>query len=250
MRLREVVIPEMFRGPPSSANGGYATGVFGSALAGGFEPGRAIEVTLRSPVPLDRAVALESHDTGVRVRDGETLIAEAQGVELELEVPRPASFERALLAQSDSPSLKVGPHPWLGSVRTGVHPVCFCCGAELSDELGLRVFAAPVPQLAQVAAAWTCHRVFAAPSGEVPAEIVCAALDCPGQFAWLAEGTRTGLLGRLTVRIDRPVNAEESCVVIGWTLGNEGRKFYAGTALFDPRGELCAVAKAVWIGRF
>jgi hypothetical protein len=251
MRDVTISIPEKFRGPPSSANGGYATGVFGGLLSGGLEPGSgAVEVTLRAPVPLDRALTIEPGDGSLQVRDGETLIAEARRAELELEVPEPASWERALAARDRSPALKVGPHPWLGAERVGFHPICFCCGAELTAGLGLRVFAAPVPGLTQVAAAWTCEPAFAADSGELSPEIVCAALDCPGQFAWLAEGTRTGLLGRLTVRIERPVRAGEPCVVIGWTLDSEGKKFYAGTALFDRAGALCAYAKAVWIGRF
>jgi hypothetical protein len=251
MRDVTISIPEKFRGPPSSANGGYATGVFGRLLSGGLEPGGdAVEVTLRAPVPLDRALRVEPRDGSLHVRDGETLIAEAKPSELELEVPEPASWERALAVRDRSPALKLAPHPWLGAERVGFHPICFCCGAELTADLGLRVFAAPVPGLTQVAAAWTCEPAFAGENGELSPEIVCTALDCPGQFAWLAEGTRTGLLGRLTVRIERPVRAGEPCVVIGWTLGNEGKKFYAGTALFDREGALCAYAKAVWIGRF
>jgi hypothetical protein len=51
------------------------------------------------------------------------------------------------------------------------------------------------------------------------------------------------------VRILRAPRAAEPCVVIGWTMGSEGRKYYAGTALFDAQRQLCAYAKAVWIGR-
>ena len=61
-------------------------------------------------------------------------------------------------------------------------------------------------------------------------------------------GLGFALLGRMTPRIDQPVRAGERCVVIGWTMGQEGRKHYAGTALFDAQGRLCAYAKAVWIG--
>jgi hypothetical protein len=249
MRDATISIPEKFRGPPKSANGGYATGVFGRLLSG-FVPGsQAVEVTLRAPVPLDRALIVEHGDRALRVREGETLIAEAKLTELELDVPVPVDWERALAARDRSPALKLGTHVWLGGERIGFHPICFCCGAELTADSGLRVFAAPVPGAEQVAAAWICEPVFAAASGELPPEIVCTALDCPGQFAWLAQGTRTGLLGRLTVKIERPVRAGDRCVVIGWTLGNEGKKFYAGTALFDREGALCAYAKAVWIGR-
>lgn len=251
MRSTSITIPEKFRGPPKTANGGYATGAFARLISGALEPGSgAVEVTLRAPVPLERALTVDvASPDAIRVRDGETLIAEAKRTELELEVPVPASWDRALAVREQSPALQVGPHVWLGGERMGPHPICFCCGAELRADLGLRVFVAPVPELAQVAGAWSCEPAFAAESREVPAEIVCTALDCPGQFAWYAQGTRTGLLGRLTVRIDRPIRAGERCVVIGWTLGNEGRKFYAGTALFDARGELCACAKAVWIGK-
>ncbi len=248
MRRDTILIPEKFRGPPKSANGGYATGAFGQLLDPGMQS--AIEVTLRAPVPLDRELAYATAGDTLAVRDGDTLVAEARRAELELEVPAPASWDRALSVREHSAALRLGKHPWLGDQRLGFHPICFCCGAELSAELGLRVFAAPVPELAQVAAAWVCEPAFAAPNGEVPPEIVCTALDCPGQFAWLAEGTRTGLLGRLTVRIERPIRAGERCVVTGWTLGNEGKKFYAGTALFDSSGALCASAKAVWIGKF
>jgi hypothetical protein len=240
-----VCIAQRFRGPPSSANGGYATGAFGRLL-GGWDEG--IEVTLRAPVPLDRQLQARCDGSAARVFDGETLIAEAKRAPLELQLPEPAGWEEALSVREASPSLRLGKHPFLGRERLGFHPICFCCGAELTEEQGLRVFAAPVPARAQVAAAWSCEAVFAEAGGELSPEIICTALDCPGQFAWLAEGTRTGLLGRLTARIVRPVRAGERYVVVGWTLGREGKKHYAGTALFDPQGQACAWARAVWIG--
>ena len=39
----------------------------------------------------------------------------------------------------------------------------------------------------------------------------------------------------------------DPCIVIGWRLGAEGRKHYAGTAVFDQDGELLARAKATWV---
>jgi len=35
--------------------------------------------------------------------------------------------------------------------------------------------------------------------------------------------------------------------VIGWSLGDEGRKHYAGTALFGERSDVLGVARALWI---
>jgi hypothetical protein len=34
---------------------------------------------------------------------------------------------------------------------------------------------------------------------------------------------------------------------MGWPLGAEGRKHYAGTALYTAEGELLGVARATWV---
>jgi hypothetical protein len=39
----------------------------------------------------------------------------------------------------------------------------------------------------------------------------------------------------------------ETCIVTAWPLGEDGRKLYAGTALFAARGELLALARQTWI---
>jgi hypothetical protein len=36
-------------------------------------------------------------------------------------------------------------------------------------------------------------------------------------------------------------------VVIGWPVGEDGRKLYSGTALFSEGGELRAFARATWV---
>jgi hypothetical protein len=247
-----VVIEEMFRGPPRSGNGGYVTGLVAGLLTGGrfdLPQQRAAEVTLRAPVPLGRQLRVAHGEGQLRVSDGEQLIAEASLTRLSLDVPEPASFEEALAARERSASLRRGQHPFLPGERIGFHPICFCCGAELAPDDGLHVYAAAMPGRSEVAAAWTAPAKFARADGTLPPEIVCTALDCPGQFAWLAQDIRTGLLGRLTPRIERQVHAGERCVVIGWTMGQERKKFFAGTALFNEQRELCAYASSVWIGR-
>jgi hypothetical protein len=55
------------------------------------------------------------------------------------------------------------------------------------------------------------------------------------------------LLGEMQAHLDRKVHVGESCTVIGWRIGSEGRKHLAGTAIFDGDGELCARARATWI---
>jgi len=241
-----VVVQEKFRGPPTSGNGGYVSGLFAERLAGGA-PRTAAEVTLRSPVPLDQPLAVVRHAEGLRVVHAEQLIAEVRRAELELNVPTPPSFEEALAAQSRSLALRVGKHVILPGERIGVHPLCFCCGAELARDAGLHVYSAAVPGYDLVAAAWQAPAAFADEAGFMPAAMIGTALDCPGEFAWYEKGLQFALLGRMTLRIDRAVRAGERCVVIGWTIAEEGRKRFAGTALFDGEGQLCASAKAVWI---
>jgi hypothetical protein len=51
----------------------------------------------------------------------------------------------------------------------------------------------------------------------------------------------------MTARVDRVPEAGEECVAAAWPLGEDGRKLYAGTALFTPQGELLALARQTWI---
>ena len=102
----------------------------------------------------------------------------------------------------------------------------------------MRIFPGAVDGM--VAATWT-------PAEEVPRAVIWGAIDCPGAFA-LEFGTRDVLvLGRLTAEVLRVPRHCERCVVVGWALGEDGRKRYAGTALFGDGGELLARGRAVWI---
>jgi hypothetical protein len=55
------------------------------------------------------------------------------------------------------------------------------------------------------------------------------------------------VLGRMAARIERLPEEGEHCVVVGWPLGEEGRKLFAGTALYGAGGDVLAVARQVWI---
>jgi hypothetical protein len=246
-----IIIPARFRGPPESGNGGYVAGVITEQFAelGSSAEGSAIEVTLRAPTPLDRAMTpLRTDDDSIQLILGETLIAEARRCELTLDIPEPPSFASALAAQGASPSFieKINP---LVPEGIGFHPICFCCGADVAPDEGLHVYAAPVAGFDGVAAAWQPSAVFADPAGNLPEPVLWAALDCPGQFAYLADGIRTGMLGRMTGRILKPVPVAQELTVIGWCIEVERLKHFAGTALFDESSELCGYSKQVWIGR-
>jgi hypothetical protein len=76
---------------------------------------------------------------------------------------------------------------------------------------------------------------------------VWAALDCPGAFAVDPDLSRgASVLGRMAAHVERLPAAGEELVVVGWDLGGgDGRRSYAGTALFQGE-EVLAWARATW----
>ena len=86
----------------------------------------------------------------------------------------------------------------------------------------------------------------AAEDGVVASEYLWAALDCPGYFA-VRDQAGTALLGRFAAHIDQPIRAGEQLVVSGWALSHDGRKHFAGTALYNQSGQAVAWAEATWI---
>jgi acyl-CoA thioesterase FadM len=99
-----------------------------------------------------------------------------------------------------------------------------------------------------VAAPWLPADSLDRGDGKVGVEFHWAALDCPGYFA-VSAGRRLMVLGEMHAHVDRCVHVGEPCTVIGWKIDHEGRKYRAGTAIFDEDGELCARAEATWVER-
>ena len=213
-----LTVDSRFRGPDTSGNGGYTCGLVASLVDGDAE------VTLRLPPPLDRPLRVERDGERVAVLDGDAVVAEAEPATFELELPAPVSFEDAQAAAL--------PH---GDPESPF-PHCFVCGRDRED--GLRLFPGPVPGRDLVAAPWI-------PEESRP-ELVWAALDCPGAYGSGALGRGTVVLGRLAAHVERLPQPGERCVVVGWGLGEDGRKVYAGTALFSS-DEPLAWARATWI---
>ena len=219
----EITFERRFRGPLTSANGGYACGRL-AAHVGAAE----VEVTLRLPPPLERSLALRNLDDTVVLLDGDAVVAEARPAALELEPPpavspREAEAARERHVRGSSPEFRE----------------CFVCGDRPEgDGLVVRVGAVDGREPLH-AAPWT--------PTESAFEIVWAAIDCPGAYAVGADGRGEVVLGRMTARVRRVPDAGESCVVTAWPLGEDGRKLFAGTALLADDGELLALAHQVWI---
>jgi hypothetical protein len=213
-----MIIPPRYNGPPDSANGGYACGLMSEALGGGFE------VTLLRPPPLGVDLDLIGHE----LRQGDVVIAEARRAPpFALDVPSPVSLEEAEEASRRYPGF-----------QHHAYPTCFSCGPERDD--GLRIFPGPVAGREElVAAPWTPE--------EVRPEIIWAALDCPSGWAvdnFQREGV---MLGRMAAGIRELPTVGESHVVVGWPVGEDGRKRHAGSALYSSAGEVLATARSTWI---
>jgi hypothetical protein len=217
-----VTIARRYRGPLDSANGGYAAGILGSRL------GASAEVTLRLPPPLERPLAVR--------RDGDRLLLEDDGRLVAEAVPGDPSLAPP---PSPTPSEAEAASAGMGAWGPPEFAECFVCGVR-EDGSGLGIHAGPVPgRDGLVAATWVAH--------EVAPEVVWAAIDCPGAYAAGDPGRGEIVLGRMTARIERLPDEGEPCVVVGWPLGEDGRKLFAGTALYGRDGDVLAVARQVWI---
>jgi hypothetical protein len=219
----EIVFDRRFRGPLTSANGGYACGRLAA-----FVEAPEVEVTLRLPPPLERPLEVRRTGESVLLLDGDALVAEARPSAVDLEAPPPVSLEDAQEAADRH-------------VRVGdpVFHECFVCGIRAEAD-GLGVYAGSVDGREELLAAPVTFP-------ESAPEIVWAAIDCPGAYAVGAVGRGSVVLGRMTARIDRVPDAGETCVAVAWPLGEDGRKLFAGTALFTERGELLGAARQTWI---
>ena len=212
----ELIIASRYNGPPASANGGYTCGLLAERV------GEPAEVTLRSPPPLDTPLRFD----GARLWDGETLVAEAHRAHVHGDVPEPVAFEDAERASRNYPGF-----------AEHEYATCFVCGPNRDDGLGL--FAGAVDGTKVFAAPWVVP-------DDVSRLFVWAALDCPGAIGVGWNGRGDWLLGRMAAEVHDLPEPGDRCVVVAWPIGREGRKGFAGTALYRGR-ELLARARQTWI---
>jgi hypothetical protein len=228
-----ILIPRRFNGPPDSGHGGYSCGVVAALLGG------VVGVTLRSPPPLERSLAVERNDGGLTVSDGDALVSEARPAGLSLDVPDPVSMEQAAEGNRRGHAGWAGVHPF---------PTCLVCGPERDGSDGFGVIAGPIEGEEVHAADWTPAGWLAGDGGAVRPEFVWAALDCPSSTPAANDGGAPPIvLARLTASLEAPVRAGEPHALVAWPLELDGRKRHTGVALFDSGGSLLARARALWI---
>ena len=221
-----LTIARRFRGPLTSANGGYAAGLLAQEV-----DADTVEVTLRLPPPLERALTVVDDAKGVvLLMDGDALVAEARQGALDIAAPSPPSFAEA------EEAARSGSAGW-GSPDFAE---CFVCGSRPEHD-GLEIHARLVSgrQDDVVAATWVAR--------EARPEVVWASIDCPGAYAVQSGARGEPVLARMTGRIERLPEEGEPCVVVGWPIERDGRKLHAGTALYGADGEVLALSRQLWI---
>jgi len=229
--MSEVIINNRFCGPPSSGNGGYTVGLLSKQL--GFNA----EVTLRVPPPLDKPLQILKNNNNLQLMDGEQLVAEAKPCDLKLDILTPPNFSQALQAEKN-----------FRCYDEHSFPTCFVCDTERNNGDGLRLFAGTYENSGadgMVAAPWQPDENFADKNGNIDPLYIISALDCPGFYAQPFRGR--ALLGRMQVNVSGKLKAGEQAVVAAWPLGHDGRKYYAGSAVYNEKSEAIASGFATWI---
>jgi hypothetical protein len=223
--MSEVVIGSAYCGPRRSANGGYTAGL----LAGSLPGQGAVEVTLRQPPPLETPLRILDG----RLLNGEDVVAEGARVDLDDDPIDPVSFEQAREAEQR-----------FGGLVSHPFPSCFACGTDRTEGDGLCLRPGALGD-GRTACTWRPHEALANENGP-PQPIVWAALDCTGGWAADLIG-RPCVLGRITAEIDALPAIGERCVVMGQLQGDEGRKTFTTSTLYDETGRVLGRARHVWI---
>lgn len=227
-----VLIPRRFNGPPGSANGGYTCGLIARHIHG------PAEICLRSPPPLDTALALRREDDGrLLLCHHETLVAEGGPTEaLDVEPPvRPTVAEaREALRR----------HPWHGTRHAFTQ--CYICGCARQDGLGLHFGDLPGEPSMTAALLVADATIPHDDRGLVP-EIVWGALDCPSYVPEMWRADVPSLLARMRAELLEPIPLGEPIVAVGWPLGSDGRKTETASALLSADGRTLARARHLWI---
>lgn len=230
----EVIIDARYCGPKAFANGGYAAGRFAQVVDG------PADVMLKAPAPFDTLIRLledKSAPGAFKAVAGETEIALIRPGEVAIDPPRLP--DAAAIAKAREAYLN-------DQDMTLYYPYCFVCGKKREDHDGLEIFAGPAPESPMNADVWTPAADLAGDDGLVASEFIWGALDCPTAFALRMEDALV-LLGRITADIRRRPKPGEHLIVAAWRDGQDGRKHYSSSALYDEERNIIAAANTVWI---
>ena len=253
-----VNLPQHFRGPPTSGNGGVATGLYACLGARFLQTEVAqLQVRLHQPVPLSTDLEFDEEKL-----DDET-VAVTVGINGETVLSGWASSKPGEPVMSQDTALELQQHVVLDegqkkrfeSYKEVFGPSkdhfaeCFVCGPD--SRLGLRLRLRQITdhifwQKWDPGSRWEDQGALAS----LPA---IAALDCTSALGFYVNGflreDESCLLGTYDAAIASlpSFNSGEGFRVISKTRERVGRKIYTDIGLFGAAGEIHVLGKATWI---
>ncbi|MDP9317991.1 MAG: hypothetical protein M3O94_02725 [Actinomycetota bacterium] len=237
-----ITVNHRFRGPATSGNGGYTAGRLAACVLRdglGEDVSTPVTVTLRRPPPLDEAMEARpgstDADKDVEMWYGDQLVASAS----------PGTFSSGAVDPVDFGSATAARSAYQGDTE---HPFpgCFVCGPARHPGDGMRLMPGLI-DTGRTACIWVPDPslVTGDDRSVVGVEFGWAALDCPG--GWTSDLERRPMvLGRMTAHCVSPPRVGRPHVVVGRLLGEEGRKTFTATSLYDD-GQLVGRAEHTWI---
>ncbi len=250
--MRELIVPNRFRGPRNSGNGGWTSGALAGLVDHDVPTDHAarwptIGVSLRQPPPLDTPMEVTDADGATVATLAGAEVARAEVLDQPPVAVDPVPADEARAAEASYPGLRQ--HPF---------PSCFGCGTEREEGDGLRIFPGPVrgggeDAPTRVAATWTPHpslfedwHVYHDDHPRASLPVAWAALDCVG--GWAGDLTdRMMVLARISARVHTLPLIGEEHVVVGEARGAEGRKTWTAATLYDADGRALALAEHLWV---
>lgn len=228
-KLGEIIIAKRFNGPPQSGNGGIGAGRFADFLDGPHT------IRISAPIPLDTPLSIVRDGEKVFLLNGKQIIMAARPAELKLTAP-------------SAPPLNVAREANNHLINFGAdgETSCFVCGRNRGVGDGMRVWAGEAEGHHGALEAWILHQAFCDEDDLMRPEYMFGALDCPGG-ASLPEENRRVLLGEMTTVIHQRPRKGEELIIHAWHDHSDGRKHFAGTALYSADGTLLAQADTLWI---
>jgi hypothetical protein len=201
--------------------------------------GGDVAVRLFLPPPLDTELTLQVEGEVAQLLDGDTVVAKAWRETTEMSCSALPSFSDAVAAAKHY--IGHTQHPF---------PGCFVCGPNRDEGDGLRIFPGHLPESDLVAAPWIPHRALALSDTDnrLDRVFLWAALDCTSAFPMLPldEG-KALVLGQMAVQIKADVTVGEHCVMLGWPVDQQGKKYHSASAVIKQDGTVAALAQATWI---
>jgi hypothetical protein len=230
----DLLISTTHCGPPASAHGGVAVGLFAQLV-----DSADVEVRLLAPPPLEVQLTSRTDD------DGTVWVSGPEG---DLARVRPAGGPISLAPFRRVPDEQVeaAAEDYLARVAEEGHafPTCFGCGPDRHDPGALRQFTGMASDGA------TVTRFHVDGDQPLPSWLTLAGLDCPsGHTAGILSEQQPEaiVLGSMQCSLHRPASAGVDYQVRGRLRSEDGRKLTSEVAMLDPGGSLVASARATWI---